>query len=73
MTKKKPFLSFEEDVEHHKEFVAHFVKRIDPILEKAATAFKIEEMMLVFEKMYEWTIKHLQKFEDSAYEVRKHI
>ena len=70
MSKKKLILSFEEDVEHHKEFIRHFEKRIDPILEKAATAFKLEELMGIFEKMYEWTIKHLQKFEDNAFEVR---
>jgi len=69
MSKKKPFLSFEEEVEHHKEFIRHFEKRIDPILEKAANGFKIEELMPVFERMYEWTIKHLQKFEDSAFEL----
>jgi len=73
MSKKKALFSFDEDKKHHKEFIRHFEIRIDPILNKAKGSFSIQDQFDTFNQMYKWLIKHLQKFEDSAYQVRYRV
>lgn len=73
MSKKKALFSLDEEKKHHKEFIRHFEIRIDPLLNKVKGSLSIQEQLETFEQMYKWTIKHLQKFEDSAYQVTNKV